>query len=125
MSVALKKLDTVEENTTDFALNFPLVSLTIPPLSDGGENLPLTALAVTGRRASKAEREHDIQSMYMFPVCSSLPEVHLPRGYRGYRSYGLLPRPEQEVHQSPAHSCYHSWTCHGCIRNIANFHDNT
>ena len=30
MSVVLKKLDTVEENTTDFALNFPLVSLTIP-----------------------------------------------------------------------------------------------
>ena len=28
MSVALKRLDTVEENTTDFALNFPLVGLT-------------------------------------------------------------------------------------------------
>ena len=29
MSVTLKRLDTVEENTTDFALNFPLVGLTI------------------------------------------------------------------------------------------------
>lgn len=37
MSVALKKLDTVEENTTGFALNFPLVSLAIAPLSEGGE----------------------------------------------------------------------------------------
>ena len=31
MSVVLKKLDNIEENTTDFALNFPLVSPTILP----------------------------------------------------------------------------------------------
>ena len=38
MSVVLKKLDTVEENTTDFALNFPLVSLIVSPLSKKAKN---------------------------------------------------------------------------------------
>lgn len=39
MSVALKQLITAEENTTDFALNFPLVSLTFPLLFEDGETL--------------------------------------------------------------------------------------
>lgn len=92
MSVVLKKLDTVEENTTDFALNFPLVSLTIPASFRRRRTSSLTALAVTGRRASQAECEHDIQSMHMFPVRSTLPEIHLPGEHRGYHTYGLLPR---------------------------------
>lgn len=123
MSVVLKKLDTVEENTTDFALNFPLVSLSIPLSVRRRRTSSLTALAVTGCRASKAEREHDIQSMHMFPVCSPLPKVHIPRERRGYHSCALLPRPKQEVHQSPARSCYHRRTCHWHIRDVAAFHD--
>lgn len=123
MSVVLKKLDTVEENTTEFALNFPLVSLNTFPSMRRRRTSSLTSLGVTGCRASEAEREHDMQSMYMFPVCSSLPKVHLPREHRGYHSYGLLPRPKQEVHQPPAHSCYHSWTCYQRIGGITAFHD--
>ena len=123
MSVVLKKLDTVEENTTDFALNFPLVSQTFFPPIQRRRTTSLTILAVKGCWKSKAEREHDIQSMHMFPMCSSLPEVHLSREHRGYHSYGLLPRPKQKVYQSPAHSCYHRWACDWRIRDIAAFHD--
>lgn len=104
MSMVLEKLDTVEENTTDFALNFPLVSVIISPSVKRRRTSSLTVFVVTGRRASKAECDHDIELVYTFPVCSSLPEAHLPGEHRSYHSYGLLPRPKQEVHQSRAHS---------------------
>ncbi|KAG8534022.1 uncharacterized protein KY384_000864 [Bacidia gigantensis] len=79
MSVALKKLDTVEENTSDFALNFPLAA------AQSKRNTSIvSAQAICFQCALLLER-----SIYQEDIISVIPTLHYDGANRAYINHQL------------------------------------